>query len=48
MELKEAIEILKRHNEWRRGSDKYPLDNPTRIGIAIDTILEALNNEIRE
>jgi hypothetical protein len=38
MELKEAIQILERHNKWRRG-DIDTMDNPTDIGIAIDTVL---------
>jgi len=44
MEIKEAIEILKKHNEWRRYDgdiDKSPeMISPKKIGIAIDTIIE--------
>lgn len=55
MNIKEAIEILKRHNKWRRGAE-IPMENPTIIGIAIDTVInyyennseliEKLNNDI--
>lgn len=37
MTTKEAIDILIRHNEWRRGGDGNP-DNPVLIGTAIDVI----------
>lgn len=39
MTLPEAIEILKLHNEWRRGGDGEMV-NPTTLGIAIDLIIE--------
>lgn len=39
MNLQEAIKILKRHNKWRRGA-VIEMENPTELGIAIDTILE--------
>jgi hypothetical protein len=35
---KEAIEILRKHQEWRRGDDADAL-NPKVIGRAIDAIL---------
>jgi len=38
MQLKEAIEILQKHNEWRRGSEIEPTD-PKLLGIAIDTVI---------
>jgi hypothetical protein len=41
MNLTEAKEILKLHNEWRRGAEIEQQD-PVDIGIAIDTILESL------
>jgi len=45
MEIKEAIEILKRHNEWRRryngDIDKSPeMLSPKKIGVAIDTFID--------
>lgn len=43
MKVEEALEILKKHNEWRR-DDSVPnskeMVNPTTLGIAIDTITE--------
>ena len=41
MTLPEAIQILKTHNEWRRGAEIDMLE-PQSIGIAIDVILEYL------
>lgn len=41
----DSIEILKRHNEWRRGGEGK-MQNPTEIGIAIDDVVrdaEVLN-----
>ncbi len=38
MELKEAINILERHNRWRRGAD-IQMENTKDIGIAIDTVI---------
>jgi pantothenate kinase-related protein Tda10 len=42
MKLKKAYKILKRHNEWRRGSEKKMIDS-VKLGIAIDTILKFVN-----
>lgn len=44
MKLKKALKILKRHNKWRRSEKipNIPMENPTQLGIAIDTILEKL------
>ena len=39
MKVSEAIEILRQHNLWRRGAD-IPMENPTTLGIAIDTVVE--------
>ena len=39
MTLKEAIEVLRMHNRWRRGDDSIPMTNPTKLGLAIDTIV---------
>lgn len=44
MKLKEAIKILDIHNRWRRGAD-IKMQNPTRLGKAIDIILEYLKKE---
>lgn len=34
----DSIEILKRHNEWRRGGEG-DMQNPTDIGLAIDDVI---------
>ena len=39
MTVKEAIEILRKHNKWRRGDDSVPMTNPKLLGQAIDTII---------
>lgn len=41
MTTTEAIEILKRHNEWRRGGDSE-MDDPKLIGQAIDRAIEVM------
>lgn len=43
MNLKEAIEILKLHNEWRKGADAEQL-HPVKIGNAIDLVTERINH----
>lgn len=37
MTVKEANEILKRHNMWRRGAE-IEMEKPTKLGIAIDVV----------
>lgn len=44
MELKEAKEILKEHNEWRRGAE-IKQQEPKLIGEAIDTVLAHLKEQ---
>lgn len=40
METEKAIEILKRHNEWRRDNEgKLQMQDPKELGKAIDQIL---------
>lgn len=50
MHLKEAIQVLKSHNEWRRYDgeiDKTPeMQNPKEIGVAIDKVLETFKNSV--
>jgi len=41
MTIKQAVKILRLHNEWRRGREGKPAD-PTKLGIAIDTIVKFL------
>lgn len=42
MDIEKAIQVLEEHNKWRRGSDEITMGNATEIGIAIDTVLEAV------
>ena len=39
METKRAVEILRQHNEWRRGAE-LPMEDPTELGEAIDAVCE--------
>lgn len=46
MTFSEAKKILELHNLWRRDNhvpNKYEMVNPTELGIAIETAIEALN-----
>lgn len=46
MTFTEAKRILELHNLWRRDNhvpSKYEMVNPTELGIAIDTAVDALN-----
>jgi len=38
-----AIEILKRHNEWRRGNDEITMASPKELGCAIDEVIKQFN-----
>lgn len=41
MEIKEAMEILQRHNEWRRDNEipsSLVMISPKELGIAFDVI----------
>lgn len=40
MKIKDAIEILKKHNRWRRGDETIEQMNPAEIGKAIDTVIQ--------
>lgn len=42
MTLERACEILKLHNDWRRGDDSLEMPSPKDLGIAIDTVLNHL------
>lgn len=46
MTFTEAKEILEHHNLWRRDNhtpNKYEMVNPTELGIAIETAINALS-----
>lgn len=44
MKIKEAIKILKYHNEWRRGAD-IEMTDIKDLGIAIDTVVECFESD---
>lgn len=46
MTITEAIEILKSHNEWRRGGEGE-MTNPAVLGVAINLIIEHYENNIK-
>jgi hypothetical protein len=45
MEIKKAIKILKNHNKWRRGDDTINMTDPTLLGIALDTVIEFVDEK---
>jgi hypothetical protein len=50
MNKQQAIEVLKAHNEWRRGNNcdletPLPMQNPKDIGEEIDVAIAALSDE---
>ena len=45
MELSEIIEVLERHNRWRRGAD-IPMVSPTLLGKAIDEAVDILRRKM--
>ena len=40
MTNKQAIEIIKHHNMWRRGEIDDHIYSPTEIGIALDILIK--------
>ena len=45
MTIKKAIEVLKTHQDWRRGViELMPIDTPYTIGQAIDKAIKELEN----
>jgi hypothetical protein len=47
MNIPEAIAILRRHNEWRRGHEQREHQAPAEIGRAIDIVLAAAEERER-
>jgi hypothetical protein len=46
MKINEAVSILRAHNAWRRSPAHLPrgaMGDPRKIGIAIDTVCDALS-----
>ena len=51
MKLEEALEILEKHNEWRRDKSVPPKTgqaNPKELGIAIDLAIGEMKNRLSE
>lgn len=45
MELKQAIQVLKDHNMWRKGeNEELQMTDPKKLGIAIDTVVNKFEN----
>jgi len=40
-QLRASIDILRRHNAWRRGEDTYGGESPADIGHAIESVCTA-------
>ena len=39
MTIQQAVQILDRHNKWRRADEMMEMTEPKTLGIAIDTIV---------
>lgn len=51
MKLKEAAEILERHNKWRRDNSithKHEMADPKELGIAIDTVVQFIKEDLKD
>lgn len=48
MTEREALELLQRHNRWRRGDDSIGMADPRAIGLAIDVACRVLAKHIHE
>lgn len=46
MTEREALELLQRHNRWRRGDDSVEMADPRAIGHAIDVACRVLAEHI--
>lgn len=47
MSIERVIDILERHNLWRRGADDVQAPTPKEIGEAIDTVVDYLKSYIK-
>ena len=43
MKIKQAIQILKDHNQWRQGDSDQEMIHPKLITQAIETVIEYFN-----
>lgn len=47
MTEQEALELLRKHNRWRRGDDSIGMADPRAIGLAIDVACRVLAEHIK-
>lgn len=48
MTEREALELLQRHNRWRRGDDSVEMADPRALGHAIDVACRVLAEHIEK
>lgn len=48
MTEREALELLQKHNRWRRGDDSVEMANPSELGRAVDEACRVLAEHIHE
>jgi hypothetical protein len=46
MKIETAIQILEKHNNWRRGAD-IEQESPKLVGVAIDTVIKHFKNKLQ-
>ena len=44
IKIKKAVDILEKHNKWRRGDESLDMENPIILGKAIDLIVKEMKN----
>lgn len=47
MTIKEARNILRDHNYWRRGDDNFEMTDPRLLGLAIEKAVSLLTEMIK-
>jgi len=45
MKLKQAVELLEKHNKWRRGDENITQSAPRQLGIAIDMVVSEFKDK---
>ena len=48
MTEREALELLQRHNRWRRGDDSVEMADPRALGHAIDVACRVIAEHIEK
>jgi hypothetical protein len=44
LKIKKAVDILEKHNKWRRGDDSIGMINPVTLGKSIDLVVKEMKN----